>query len=446
MKPTPLNFFANLLRIKCSKSPLIEGVAIDSRKVQSGYLFFALPGKKVDGHDFLKEVADKGAKAAVVQQDYQKESFGLELLRVPNVLSALQQLGKKVLEGRSCKVVAISGSVGKTTTKEFTREILKMKYKVAASPSSYNTESTLPLSILMADGDEDVLVLEMGMARPGEIAPLVEIAPPDIALLTTVAIQHATHFPDGLVGISREKASLFSHPKTKLALLHKDIDFYNEVVKVGSAPKINFSLETKSADYFLEFESPHEVSVTFDNQKHKLPYSLPMKVYALNLLAAITIARSLNVEWSQIAEAIPHLTLPPMRFERIEKEGIIFINDAYNANPNSMKAALENIPKPALPSGKKIAVLGEMNALGMYSEAGHLHIGEIALANADVLLCIGEKAEAMRKLWKRGKKEAHHFSNQEDLVACLKRIVNKGDVVLLKGARPFALEKILDHF
>jgi len=446
MKPTPLSFFSHLLSQNRQSNPLISGVAIDSRNVKRGDLFFALPGNKVDGHDFLQDVAAKGGIAAVVHESYSKNCFGLSLLRVPHVLQALQELGRKVLQSRSCKVVGISGSVGKTTTKEFAKTLLETKYKVAASYASYNTDSTLPLTILEATGEEQVLVLEMGMCRPGEIATLISIAPPDIALLTTVAIQHASHFPNGLQGISQEKATLFSHPKTSLGILHREIPHFEDVVKTGVCPKMTFSLVEKNADYFLEFLSAAQVSITHGRETAILPFTLPAKVFAHNLLAACIIARSLDVPWSNIAEAVWDLKLPSMRFERVEKQGILFINDAYNANPDSMKAALENLPPPPSTTGKRIAVLGEMNALGQYSDAGHTLIAKTAMPCVDLLLCIGSRAKIMVDIWEQEKKEVYFFEEKEALIEALKKIAQKGDVVLLKGARSYCLDKILDHF
>lgn len=446
MKPTPLAFFSQLLSKEIDANPLIFGVSIDSRNVKPGDLFFALPGKKVDGHDFLPHVAEKGGKAAIVCENYAKEDFGLTLIRVPNVLEALQTLGRKVLQSRSCKVIAITGSVGKTTTKEFTKSLLQEKYKVFATPASYNTESTVPLSILMSDGDEDIIILEMGMCRPGEIATLVSIAPPDIALLTTVAFQHAVEFEEGLKGISREKATLFSHPKTSLRILHHEIPYFDEIIKVGTCPKATFSLQSEKADYFLTFIADNIIRISDKHSSYEFPFHLPMKVLAHNLLASCAIARALDVPWETISKVIPSLKLPAMRFEKVEKQGILFINDAYNANTDSLKAALENLPKPLSSHGKKIAVLSEMNALGSYSEEGHTIVAKTALSHADLLLCIGSRCETMIKVWKNAKKEAHFFNTKEELIASLKNMAKPGDVVLLKGARSYSLDKILDHF
>lgn len=440
----PFNHLIHLLGMEHDATQLVTGVAIDSRNVQPGHLFFALPGKKQDGHTFLAEVASKGASGAVISTEYRGETFGLPVIQVPDVLLCLQDLARKFLQTQHYKVVAITGSLGKTTTKEFALGLVSTHYKTAASPFSYNSQATLPLCILNADPLAEILLLEMGMTEPGNIDNLVSIAPPDIAVLTTVAAQHTCNFSDGLTGVSREKAAIFSHPKTLLGILHRDMHHYEEAFARGRCQKIAFSTQSLDVDYFLEFSDEGAI-VICGEEKHFIPLSLPLKVHYHNFLCAVVIARVLDVPWEKIIDKAPSLKLPPMRFEKIERQGITFINDAYNANPDSMKAALENLPKP-ISGGKTIAVLSEMDALGMYSEVGHALVAEAALQAVDTLLCVGARCEIMRKIWKKEKKVFEMFETKEALTSRLKEIVCQGDVVLLKGARAYSLEHILQQF
>lgn len=445
MRPIPFSALAQLLKLYHPDQSLIHGVAIDSRKIQRGDLFVALPGNRVDGQAFLQEAASKGAVGAIVQEDYQGEAFHLPLLRVPHVLTAFQEWARKSLAQRTSKVVAITGSLGKTTTKEFTSTLLRTHYHVFSSPLSYNSQATLPLSILMAEGDEDFLILEMGMTHPGNIKNLVSIAPPAVALMTTVAIQHADNFSDGLLGISREKGSIFSHSKTELGIFHHDVPFYEEMSATGTCPKKTFSLNSREADYFLEV-LPIGVRVHVKGESHyDFALQLPMKVHMQNFLAALTLAHAFEVPWTSIQEAVSDIKLPPMRFERIEKQGILFINDAYNANPDAMKAALESLPKPES-GGKVIAVIGEMDALGTYSEKGHAEVAEKALLHVDHLLCLGARCESMSQIWRGAQKPVELFQTRSALEEALKIVVKPGDVVLLKGARAHALDQILNQF
>ncbi len=445
MKPIPLNVLAKMLKTRNRLQKLIHGVAIDSRNIRYGDLFFALPGEKVDGHSYLAEAASKGAAAAVVRRGSVKETGDLPLIFVDNVLDALQDLARQVQAQRSSKVIAITGSLGKTTTKEFAAALLKSSYKIFSSPRSYNSQATLPLSLLMADGDEDLLILEMGMSKPGEMEKLVSIAPPDIAVITTVAIQHTCNFTDGLEGIYREKGKILSHPRTRLGIIHRDIVEHQSFKKFGNCKKIHFSLHSKEADYYLEITGSGVKIFQRDQPPIAIEISLPVKPLYQNYLAAVIIARSCNVPWEKIAERSILLRLPPMRFERVEKKGVLFINDAYNANPDSMKAALEHLPPPKI-GGKVIAVLGDMSDLGIYAESGHASVAVSALKSADLLFCIGDHCETMRKIWKEKNKDVELFDAKEKLLMRLKESAKPGDVVLLKGSRIHALEKILEGF
>ena len=445
MKPIPFNALAKRFGLHHSGQTLVTGVAIDSRKLKPGDLFFALPGSRVDGHEFLEKAAAQGAAGAVVRNDYRGDTFGLPLLHVPDVLAALQNLARKSLEKRNSKVIGITGSLGKTTVKEFTATLMRSSYRIFANPLSYNSQATLPLSVLMADETEEYLILEMGMSHKGELANLVSIAPPDIAVVTTVAIQHAVNFSDGLAGISREKASIFAHPKTRLGILHRDIHHFDDVYRTGSCRKKTFSMSTVEADYYQELISSGVRIHAKGEHAFEIPLALPMKEHYQNFLAAVAIARAADVPWPLIREAAAFLQLPPLRFEKVMKRGILFINDAYNANPDSMKAALESLPKPH-PGGKIIAVLSEMDALGMYTEAGHALVAETALHYADMLFCLGSRCETMGKIWKREKKPFELFETRQELELALLEHVKSGDVVLLKGARVHALDQILNKF
>jgi UDP-N-acetylmuramoyl-tripeptide--D-alanyl-D-alanine ligase len=445
MKPIPFNALAKLLELHHHDQTLVRGVCIDSRTVQPGDLFFALPGCKTDGHNFIQEAVSKGAMGAIVREDYHDQRLAIPLLRVPNVLAALQDFAQKSLVKRKSKVIAITGSLGKTTTKGFIATLLRTTYRIFASPLSFNSQVTVPLSILLADENEEYLVLEMGMSHEGNLKNLISIAPPHIALLTTVAVQHACNFSDGLEGISREKATIFTHPKTELGILHHDILHYKEILATGSCLKKTFSSTTPEADYFIEVVNK-EVRIHVKGEAlYAIPLVLPLHVHYQNFLAAVVLARSLEIPWPLIREVAPFLKLPPMRFEKIERGGILFINDAYNANPDSVKAALESLPTP-LPGGKVIAVLSEMDALGMYTESGHKQVAEAALKVADYLLCLGSRCETMREIWVRANKPVELFESRTHLESALKRVAKPGDVVLLKGARSYALDQLLDAF
>lgn len=423
----------------CKRNNL--GVSIDSKQVKKGDLFFAIKGERIDAHDFLKEVSERGATAAVIDKSYDKESFGLELFRVENVVHSFQLVAKKFLESKRVEVIAITGSVGKTTTKEFIAQILSEKYKVYKNPFSYNSQIGLPLSILNMDFDAEILILEMGMSKRGEIAKLVEIAHPDIAVITKIALCHAENFEEGLEGIAGAKAEVLSKDKTRIAIVNSQVEKFNKQLDRYGKKRIQFSLKCRDANYFLSVEK--EGLFVFENQVEKIevPYIFKEEHHLENLLAAIAVARYKNMDWKKISSGCKKLTLPKMRFEKQEIGGILFINDAYNANPEAMTTALRNLPEPKV-GGKKIAVLGSMKELGKFSEEAHLTVGLEALKFVDLILCLGKECAILCDLFKKKGKRAELFEDHASLARAVRDVCKPGDVVLVKGSRSMAIEKI----
>lgn len=448
MKAFTLKRLAKLMNLswKGSRDRAVRGVCVDSRLLKTGDVFFALPGSQVDGHTFLPEVASKGASAAVVSQTYNGMDYGLPLLYVPDVMDALQLAAKNFLSESSAKVIALTGSVGKTTTKDFTTALLKQKYNVASSPGNSNSQIGVPLAILNhTDGTEDIVVLEMGMTVPGNIKKLINIAPPDIAVLTTVALVHACNF-QSLDEIALTKAEIFSHPKTSLGVLSYDINNYSEVCRLSPCPKVSFSVTSEGADYFLKSakESMHVHEI--DGSVVELPMlSFPGKHNQHNFLAAAAVARALGVSWDQIREAVQVLALPERRLQLVEKKGVLFVNDSYNASAVSVKAALSSLPSPS-PGRKKIAVLGEMLELGKFSEGCHREVADYALDTVDEMYCLGNECLAIKDSWQKANRPVMWSTDRSELVEALRRVLEPGDVVLLKGSRSKGMWKVLEEY
>lgn len=390
-------------------------VCIDSREVQAGDFFFALRGNRVDGHHYLVEVASRGSQVAVISKGYDGPTpEGLSLFYVEDPLLALQDLARQTLKRRRSRIIAITGSLGKTSTKSFLYSLLSKKYRVSCSLGNRNSQVGLPLTILNdTTGDEDFLILEMAMTEPGQIKNLVSIAPPEIAVITTVALVHAENF-DSLSAIAQAKGEIFSHPKTKLGIMPQEL--FSELGDIGSCKKIPF--------------------VDVD-----LPLPFPGRNHRHNFSAAATVAKELGITW----EKNPHLSIPDRRGNLIEREGILFIDDSYNAAVPSVIAALENMPEPKK-QGRRIAVLAEMPELGKFSDACHQEVGASALDHVDRLYCTGPACKPMQQVWQEAEREVFYFEDRDDLVKCLKKDLQSDDVVLLKGANRWQLWKVLDIF
>jgi UDP-N-acetylmuramoyl-tripeptide--D-alanyl-D-alanine ligase len=338
---------------------------------------------------------------------------------VEDVGGYLRSLAKQSLLAKPRKVIGITGSVGKTTVKDFTATLLAAKFQVAKTVASHNSKLTLPLTILNAPLS-DVLVLEMGMSEPGDLDRLIDIAPPDIAVITKVGLAHAASFPGGIEEIAHHKRTIFSHPRTKIHL--SDFPLH--------AP-YTFSITDPEATFFLDNHRILENSCP--SPSFQLPFKLPHFLH--NFLAAASIARLAGLSWEEIFSKLHALQLPPMRFETFSRHGVQFINDAYNANPESMRAALQSL---SLYSGRKIALLGSMKELGSFSSASHLEIIQYAASIADLILTLGPEME--------GLPHAIHFRDHASLASHLRYLLMPGDTVLIKGSRSMEMEKILCYF
>ena len=439
MRHLPIGTIAQILGLSCESQAFVEGYQLDSRLVEAGTLFFALSGQKTDGHAYLAEASARGAVGAVVLQGYRGPDFGLVLLFVPDVVAALQTLARVLMADCKARLVGITGSLGKTTTKEFVSTLLAGKYRVGKTLGNYNTKLTYPITLLNRTGDEEVLVAEMGMSEPQEMRRLIEIAAPNVAVLTQVARVHIAHFPGGLAEIAREKAVIFSHPKTKVSIFFHGLHEFADAICMLSGERISFSLEDRAADYFLSneyFIDERGVrSYRFDP-----PYKQPHILH--NFLAAVSVARAMKMQWDEIQAQVPHLQLPKMRFERFERKGVTFVNDAYNANPDSMRAALSSLPEPK-EGGKRIAVLGMMVDMGDESEMIHCDVGRFAQKCVDYLLVFGKGAEPIYEGFKEVKKPAEHYFDFPSLATRLERILIPGDVVLIKASRKVGMEQLL---
>lgn len=437
MKSTPLREIAQRLGLSLETELSIANYQIDSRHITEGSLFFALPGEKVDGHAYLGEVREKGGIAAVVSKNYTGPDCGLILLAVEEVARALQSLARQFLIERPARVVGVTGSVGKTTTKECIAALLGEKFRTGKSPASYNTKVTLPLNLLNRQGDEEVLVLEMGASEPGDIRRLIDIAPPEVAVLTKVALSHVQQFPGGLQQILEEKTTIFSHPSTKLAVFDHALQLQLPIERVS------FSLEEPSADYFLSFAGTQCIVDEKGVRAHAFDLPFRERHILHDFLGAVAVARKFGLSWDEIQQRVPLIERPKMRFERFEKNGVLFINDAYNANPESMRAALSHLPEPK-EGGKRIAVLGTMKELGPFSEPEHREIGRFAQKYVDHLIVLGDEAMPLYEGFQEVKKPAEHYVHLSQVAARLQELLSPGDTVLIKGSRSLQMETLLN--
>lgn len=433
---------------------------VDSRKINSNSIFFALPGKRVNGTDFLEQVAENKGSIAVVPQTYSGSDYGLKLFFVEDVLQTLKDLAKQSLKNEL--VIGVTGSLGKTTTKEFIYQLLKDSFSVYATPGNQNSQIGLPLSVLNRDYNANVLILEYGISNPTDMDQLLSVLKPDIGVLTKIAGVHMESLGD-IQTIAKEKQKLLLASKICL-YPSKWNPFKNQSFKRGpskrehskhaqehlikNVPKQMLLKSTKSSisigkgkDIWIEIDKD-QISICEKAEK-KLNIHPPFfeEHFLEDLLIAFSVGRLLGISRNVLQKRCKELSTPKMRYEKVEKKGMMIIKDMYNASVESSKMALKHIPNPKR-KGKKIGVLGQMAELGPSSKKLHLEVGMYAKDKVDCLFLLGELTKEMEKGFKNSLKPCFHFISKEKLIEKLKEIVEPDDVILIKGSRFLEMETI----
>ena len=404
----------------------IENVIMDSRKVQKGDLFFAIN----NGNQYINEVLEKGA-SIVVADNYLGDDK--RVFKVPNTVEFMQKLAKEYRKALRLKVIAITGSNGKTTTKDMIYSVLSRKYRTKKTEGNYNNHIGLPFTILQLKEKDEVVVLEMGMSGFGEIDLLSSIAKPDIGVITNIGDSHL-EFLKTRENVFKAKTELLNYVSSENTYIIGDDQYLKNVIgnKIGFNRENNFVIE----DFI---DSNDGMSFKVENSEYTL--NLNGKHNALNAGIAIAIGKRFDLTSEEIKEGLKNLHLTPMRFQKIEKEDVIYINDAYNASPISMEYSLNTFDK-LYNNMKKIVVLGDMLELGEKEIEFHREIIEKALSiKCDKIYLYGGRMKKAYDLLVKNDK-IRCFNDKEDIV---KLIANETEkiAVLLKGSRGMKLEEII---
>jgi UDP-N-acetylmuramoyl-tripeptide--D-alanyl-D-alanine ligase len=423
---------------------------IDSRLTRPGELFFALEASR-NGHDYILDSAQKGAGGAVISRDIKPPNHNFALIKVENTLASLQKIAKSVVQDHPAKIVGITGSTGKTTTKEFIYSILKSKYRVHKSQGNFNNSIGLPLSILNLKDKHEIAVLEMGMNSPGEIKALTEIAPPDISVITNIQPVHMEFFESLRKIAAAKKEILDGTKKGGTAILNFDDELVLEIGRDFSGKKIYFG---KSKNSFIRAENLKHLGlehIDFDlfygKEKTNITLSLFNESYLNNFLAAAATAYSLEVPLDIIREAAKSLKPFSKRGTVFYlKSKIILIDDSYNSNPFALAKCLHNLA--AVKEGRKIAVLGDMREMGKQQEKYHFDAGKLVhQLKIDILVTVGPLAEkiAQGALFSvMDRNNILSFMGPEEAARELIPILKENDIVLVKGSRAVEMDKIVE--
>ncbi|WP_042352515.1 UDP-N-acetylmuramoyl-tripeptide--D-alanyl-D-alanine ligase [Bacillus massiliigorillae] len=431
------------------RTELISGVAIDSRKVKKGNLFVPFQGENTDGHAYVASAIANGAGAALWQKDVPNPPADLPILLVDDTLEALQKLAESYLQQVSPKVVGVTGSNGKTTTKDMIASLLSQKYSVHKTEGNYNNHLGLPLTILGMTEETEVAVLEMGMSGRGEIELLSKLAKPDIAVITNIGEAHLLDL-GSREGIAEAKLEITTGLKENgVMIYHGDEPLLHSKLSQSQWKTCSFGREQSNTIYPLTIESGQD-QTTFSTNLYNEAFVLPVlgNHNVLNALAAILVARELEVDSSAIAKGLVDLKVTNMRMEMVDgKQGEKIINDAYNASPTSMKAAIDLVVE-LKGFGQKYLVLGDMLELGPDEIQFHRTIGEsLKQGTIDQLFTFGTLAKYIAEGAKTvlGEDCVHAFLDKQALIQELKQRTQKNDLVLVKASRGMKLEEVVQE-
>jgi len=433
---------AQALGLNSDNHARVTGWSIDSRTVAPGDLFFALRGPNHDGNAYVDEVLRKGAAAAVAN-----EMRPGPVLVVPDTLVALQSTAAWAMNQWCGEVIGVTGSAGKTSTKDVIAAMLAASMPVGKTIGNLNNHVGVPLSILRLPGEARVAVIEMGMNHAGEIRELCAIARPRIGVVTNVGYAHMWAF-DSIEGVAAAKRELVeSLPPDGIAVLNADDPLVSKFREAHPGRSITFGIDCE-ADIRAGQVQLTDRGISFTVDDVPFESTLVGRHSVLNILAGLAVASIYGIRPAQLKEVVKDLMSPPMRGQRLVHDGVVIFNDCYNSSPDAARAMIDMLRER--PAKRRIAVLGEMLELGRWSESLHRDVGRYVAANRiDVLLGIrGEASQLVEAAKEAGMPAdaAMFFADAPAAGDYLRRIARPGDVILFKGSRGTHVEHALERF
>ncbi len=428
----------------------IDKISTDSRTLKRGELFVALRGENFDGHNFVESAAKAGAAGAIVDSTWKgkvPENFALILAEDP--LQAYQKLAANYRRSLSLKVVAITGSNGKTSTKDFAAAVLARGFRVTKTEGNFNNHVGLPRTILEATSQDEVAVWEIGMNHPGEVAALAKLAAPDVAILTNIGVAHI-EFMGSREAIAVEKGALVEAVDAQGTVILNADDPFTASIAARARAKVILAGTTAGMIRASEIsQSGSGTDFTMLEGAHRCRAQLPVPGLHMvqNAMLAVAAGRVFGLSLEDCAAGLVAAPLTKARLQIKEIHGVQFIDDTYNANPESMKAALRTLVELDA-DGKRIAVLGEMGELGSESERGHREVGETAATfGIDQLITIGDLGELIARAAQAGGLEkTTAVRSTSEAAELLGEIAEPGDLILVKGSRSARTERVIEAF
>ena len=442
-----------------SAAKAFRGVSINSRTIEKEELFVCIQGENFDGHNFLGEAINKGAAGIILSDPVHLSGNMISggnspfVIQSQNTLRALQDLAGYQRTRFPFQVVAVTGTNGKSTTKEMIASIIETKYKTLKTQGNLNNHIGLPLTLLARKPEHEVGVLEMGMSAAGEIKRLAEIAKPDIGVITNISVGHLDQLKT-IKDVQAAKGELFDAiTKEGTAIVNADDPLVLELAKSLRVKKITYGIEQSSDVQASNIQNEGSSGFTFTakvfNQTISVNLSQIGYCNIYNALAALATGHSLGISGKDMSRGLENYQQIPQRNEQIHYEGVTLINDAYNANPQSMREALKTLSEFNT-QGKRFLIIGDMLELGLLSESAHHELGqEIILSNVDHLVTVGPLASLVAESAKKNPRhplQIGKFNTHAEAVSYLLRNVEKGDCLLIKGSRGTKMENIIKEY
>ena len=429
----------------------VKSFCCDTRKIKTGDVFLSIKSETDDGIKYIEEAFEKGVVGCITEYDIQEELINKYrdrfIIKTKDTTKAIQEIAKYKRSLYDIPVIAVTGSVGKTSTKDMIATVLSQKYIVNKTEGNYNNHLGVPLTILSWDNDTEVAVVEMGMNHFGEISVLTNIAKPTIAVITNIGTAHIGNL-GSRENILKAKLEILEGLQTNgKVIVNNDNDLLNQC-DTKEFKKLTYGINNKSdltANNIVLEENFSDFTVTISDKEYVVNVPVAGEHFIMNSLCAILVGLELNIEINKIIEGIKTIKLTAKRNEIIDINGIKLINDYYNASYDSMKASLEVLGK--INAKRKIAILGDMLELGDFSEQLHKKVGEEVINNRiDILITVGELSKSIAEEAKNNSNiDVYCFENNSEAIKRIDEITMTGDAILLKASNRMNFGEIADH-
>lgn len=437
--------------VKGNELDEVEKIVIDSRNAKFKDAFIAIIGESLDGHNFMQSAYENGCRTFIKNKSnsIKIESSDINLIEVEDTTKALGDIANFYKCKFNIPYIGVTGSVGKTTTKDMIYAAISTKFNTLKNEGNFNNHIGVPLTLFNLNSNHECAIIEMGMSHFNEIEYLANMVKPNIGVISNIGLSHIENLgsQEGILKAKLEITSNFN--KYNTLIINGDDEYLKKICKKD----LNYNLKTfgfdKNNDIYCTEYSISEEELSFvcviDNKKEEIHIPTVGKHNIYNAMASILVGLSLEIDLKDIKEGLKNFKPSKMRLDIIKKDNITIINDAYNASPDSMKAALDILGRY---EKRKVAILGDMFEMGEHAEYGHRLVGKYAMENVDILISIGENSKFISdEAIKLGLNSCnvYHFNNKEIAIEKLSDIINKDDVVLVKASRGMQLENIVQY-